>query len=242
MLCPCCGKQIALGASYCPCGARFIGQPLDDEPIQVTRLAPVATALLLMAVVACAIFVITKWAAFAITLTIWSSWRAVKLARRSPDWYGGYRTAVSALVISIICGGLAGGYGITRIPKYFDRLQTRQTAATHAAMYHVANVLEDYKRANGSYPRNEQDYKKVVADKHPSDYWNKSLKYQIRYPEAIADSSIVKTGLPLMNFELRSAGPDGKEGTADDIIMRDGAFFTSAEINKQPIVRNSSDR
>src|SRR5215216_529516 len=114
MLCPCCGKRIALGASDCCCGARFIGEPLDDEPIKVKRFGPVATALLLMVIVACAILTITKWAAFAIALIIWLSWRAMKLARRSPDWYGGYRTGMAALVIAIICGALAGGYGVTR--------------------------------------------------------------------------------------------------------------------------------
>jgi hypothetical protein len=80
-----------------------------------------------------------------------------------------------------------------------------------------------------------------MSETLPSDYWNKSLKYQ-SYTEAIADGSLVRMGLSFNNFELRSAGPDEKEGTEDDIIMRDGAFFTSAEIKKQPIVRNSSDR
>jgi hypothetical protein len=49
---------------------------------------------------------------------------------------------------------------------------------------------------------------------------------------------------PIQNstFELHSAGPDGIEGTDDDIIMRDGVFYTSAEIKKLPAVRTSSDR
>jgi hypothetical protein len=241
MLCPCCGKETALGARECGCGARFVGQPLDDEPIKVKRFGPVANALLLMLIVVGAMLLITKWAALAITAIIWASWRAVKLARREPDWYGGYRTAMAALVIAIIGNIIAGGYAVTRIPKYFDDLETRRIAATHSSMYHVASLLEDYKRAYGSYPRNLQEFKKVVAEALPADYWNKSIKYQ-SYTEAIADGSIVRTGLPFNNFELRSAGPDAKEGTDDDIIMRDGAFFTGAEIKKQPIVRNSSDR
>ena len=35
---------------------------------------------------------------------------------------------------------------------------------------------------------------------------------------------------------------DGKEGTDDDIIMRDGVCYTNAEIKKQPTIRTSSDR
>jgi hypothetical protein len=241
MLCPCCGKDIALAARECGCGARFVGRPLDDEPIKVKRFGPAATALLLMLTVAGAALAITKWAALAITVIIWAAWRAVKLARREPDWYGGYRTAVAALVVATVAGVIAGGYAVTRIPKYFDDLETRRIASTHSAMYHVAGLLEDYKRAYGSYPRNLQEFKKVVAETLPADYWNKSIKYQ-SYTEAIADGSIVRTGLPFNNFELRSAGPDEKEGTDDDIIMRDGEFFTSAEIKKQPIIRNSSAR
>lgn len=241
MLCPCCGKEIALGARECGCGARFVGQPLDDEPLKVKRFGPVATALLLMVAVVFATLIFTKWLAFAVILVVWASWRAVKVARRSPDWYGGYRTALATLVTAMIGGALAGGYGVTRIPKYFDELETRRVAATHAAMYHLASLLEDYKRVYGSYPRNLQEFKKVLVEPLPPDYWNKSIKYQ-SYTEAIADGSIVRTGLPFNNFELRSAGPDEKDGTDDDIIMRDGAFFTSAEIKKQPIVRNSSDR
>jgi hypothetical protein len=241
MLCPCCGKDITLDARECGCGARFVGQPLDDAPIKVKRFGPVATALLMMITVAGAILILTKWMAIAIIAIIWAARRAVKLARREPDWYGGYRTAMAALVIAMIGGAVAAGYGITRIPKYFDDLKTRQDAATFSAMHHVASLLEDYKRAYGSYPRNAKEYSKVVAETLPADYWNKSIKYQ-SYTEAIADGSIIRTGLPFNNFELRSAGPDEKEGTDDDIIMRDGTFFTSAEIKKQPIVRNSSDR
>ena len=241
MLCPCCGRETALGARECGCGARFVGQPLDDAPIKVKRFGPVATALLLMLSVAAAMLVITKWAAFAITLIIFASWRAAKLARREPDWYGGYRTAVAALVIAAVGGVVAGGYGITRISKYFDDLKTRRDAATYSAMYHVASLLEDYKYASGSYPRNLQEFKKVMGEALPPDYWNKSIKYE-SWTDGIADGSIVRTGLQFNNFELRSAGPDEKEGTDDDIVMRDGAFFTGAEIKKQPIVRNSSDR
>jgi hypothetical protein len=241
MLCPCCGKEITLSARECGCGARFVGQPLDEAPIKVKRFGPIATALLLMITVAGAILILTKWMAVAITAIIWASWRAAKLARREPDWYGGYRTAMASLVIAIVGGTIAGGYAVTRIPKYFDDLETRRIAATHSAMYHAASLLEEYKRASGSYPRNLQEFKKVVGETIPQDYWNKSIKYQ-GYTGAIADGSIIRTGLQFSNFELRSAGPDEKEGTDDDIVMRDGAFFTSAEIKKQPIVRNSSDR
>ena len=239
MLCPCCGDEIAQSARACGCGARFVGEPLDEAPIQVLRYGPLMNAILMLVVVTCATLLITKWLAFAGLLAIRSAWRALRLARREPGWYGGYTVAMAALVVAIVGGAIAGAYGITRIPKYFEGRQTRRVAATHAAMHHIAGLLEDYKRTYGSYPRDMQEIKKAIAESLPADYWNKSIKYQSD-TGAIADRSLVS--LPVNNFELRSAGLDGKEGTDDDIIMRDGLFVTNAEIQKQPIVRSSPGR
>jgi hypothetical protein len=36
---------------------------------------------------------------------------------------------------------------------------------------------------------------------------------------------------------LRSAGPDGAMGTVDDIVMKDGIFYTSADVVRNPLVR-----
>ena len=236
MLCPCCGGTILRVASVCDCGARFVGEPLDETPIQVQRLGPAMTAVALLMLVVAAAAVATKWLAFAAVLVIWAAWRAVRLALRNPQWYGGYKTAVTTLAITIVAGASLAAYGIAHIPQAWDNYLRRQTAATQAGMHHVANLLEEYKQTNSSYPKDAQEYRKVIGESLPADYLERSVKYQ-SYPGAIADRSVRTTVVTFSNFELRSAGADGIDGTDDDIIMRDGIFFTNAEIKKQPIAQ-----
>src|SRR5262245_37862197 len=112
MLCPCCGQEIKLGAPKCSCGARFVGAPLDDAPIQVKRFGPLMTAGLTLAVVAASALVITKWLAVTVLVAIRYALRAVRLARREPEWYGGLKVAVATLVVAIGAGIFAASYGI----------------------------------------------------------------------------------------------------------------------------------
>ena len=245
MDCPCCGVRITLGVDQCLCGAKFVGEPLDDAPLKVQRLGPAMTSVLLLATVVVVSLAFTKWLAFAGAVVLWSSWRAARLARRNPEWYGGYRTAATTLTVTILASTILGAYGISHIPIALENRRTRQIAATQALCYHVQILLEEYKRTYGSFPRNAQEYEKAIGKSLPMDYWEHSIKYQ-SYTDAIAEgtnpSSLGRTGLPSNNFELRSAGPDGKLGTDDDVIMRDGIFFTNSEVKKQPAGRISADR
>jgi len=147
--------------------------------------------------------------------------------------------------VTILASTILGAYGISHIPIALENRRTRQIAATQALCYHVQILLEEYKRTYGSFPRNAQEYEKAIGKSLPMDYWEHSIKYQ-SYTDAIAEgtnpSSLGRTGLPSNNFELRSAGPDGKLGTDDDVIMRDGIFFTNSEVKKQPAGRISADR
>jgi hypothetical protein len=245
MDCPCCGVSITLGVPQCKCGARFVGAPLDETPLKVQRLGPAMVSVVSLAIVVGISLAFTKWLAFAAVMVIWSSWRAVKLARKNPEWYGGYRTATATLTVTIIASAVLGAYGMSRIPIALENRRIRQIAATQALCYHVKVLLEDYKRTYRSYPKNAQEYEKAIGESLPMDYWEQSIKYQ-SYTDAIADgtnpASLGRTGLPFNNFELRSAGPDGKLGTDDDVIMVDGIFFQNSEVKKQPAVRISADR
>ncbi len=241
MLCPCCGKEMNLEATACACGARFIGAPLEEPPIKVQRLGPVMTAGLLFALVTVSALVFTYWLAFAGVLVLWRAVRAVRLARSEPDHFGGYRTAMAMLIVTVTVGSGALAYGISRVPRFLENRQIRKIAATRAEMYHIANMLEDHKRTYGSYPPNIQAIKTAAKEPLPTDYWQKSIKY-LSYTEAVVDASLQRTGIPLNNFELRSAGPDGVEGTDDDIIMRDGMFYTASELQGQPRARDTASR
>ncbi|MEK6320747.1 MAG: hypothetical protein AABN33_03580 [Acidobacteriota bacterium] len=236
MLCPCCGETVLCGAPQCGCGARFVGEPLDEAPIQVERLGPAMTCVALLALVVVAALVATKWLAFAAVLVMWSAWRALQLAKQDPGWYGGYKTAAATLSLTI-AGSLAlAAYGIAHVPQAFENYKLRQVAATQASIHHVASLLAEYQLAKGSYPLNAQEFKKVIGDSLATDYWDQSIKYQPRIGDR-ADRSIGMTGMPADNFELRSAGPDGIIGTDDDIVMRDGVLFTNSEVKNQPVVQ-----
>lgn len=238
MLCPCCGASILRGARECGCGARFVGEPLDETPIKVQRFGPAMTSVGMLLLLITAGLIVTKWLAFGAVLVMWFAWRAVKLAKRDPEWYGGYRTAVFTLAITIVGSVGLASYGIAHIPQAIDNFRMRRIAATEAAMYHVANQLEEYKRTFGSYPNTAQEFKKATGESLPADYWEQSLKYGGSTGEiAEQKESIARTGLPVNHFELRSAGPDGIIGTDDDIIMRDGMFFTNSEVKKQAVVQ-----
>ncbi|PYT05700.1 MAG: hypothetical protein DMF60_11105 [Acidobacteria bacterium] len=237
MLCPCCGGTILRQAVQCGCGARFVGQPLDEIPIKVQRLGPAMTSVALLALVVTASLVATKWLSFAAVVVIWSAWRAVRLARRDAEWYGGYKTAVATLSLTIAASAALAAYGIAHIPQALENYQLRQIAATEAAMHHVANLLEEYQLANGgAYPRTVQELKKETGESLPADYWDRSIKYESGFA-ARADRSIGNTPMSANNFELRSAGPDGIVGTDDDIVMRDGIIFTSSSVKNHSAVQ-----
>jgi hypothetical protein len=242
MLCPCCGGNLFRSAQDCGCGARFVGEPLDETPIKVQRLGPAMTSVALLALVVVAALVATKWLAFAAVLVIWSAWRAVRLARQDAEWYGGYKTAAATLAVTIMGSAGLAAYGIAHIPQALDNYRTRHIAATQSAMYHVANSLEEYKRTIGfgSYPKDAQDFKKAIGEALPADYWDQSIKYQSSIaPIAERRESSQAQLLSATNFELRSAGPDGIVGTDDDIVMRDGIIVASSEVKEQRVVQQS---
>src|SRR5262249_4878211 len=233
-------------ASECSCGARFVGEPLDETPIKVQRLGPAITSVALLAVVIAASVIATKWFALASVFVIWSASRAVKLAKHDSDWYGGYKTSLVTLSLTV-AGSLAmATYGIAHSPKALDNYRTRQIAATQASMHHIAGLLEDY-RVNvnhGAYP-SPQQFKAIMGGSLPTDYWDSSIKYEPKTdPVADKDLQISTLGLSrltpvlsITSFELRSAGPDGIIDTDDDIIMRDGIFFTNADLKKKKVVQ-----
>jgi hypothetical protein len=261
MLCPCCGNDIA-DTRQCSCGARFVGEPLGGLSVRVQRLGPVMIAIVLFVAVVGSSLIITKWLAFAGGLAIWQAWRAVRLARRDPIGYGGYRAAAATLIISLAAGAVAVGYGIAYIPRFLDNRRERQISATTANMYHILGILQEYRQKHGGLPPDLQALNKLSDQSLPSDYWDKRFKYQSwalaaetpltggagrinidrRGARSQAEEQTPLSGINFNNFELRSAGPDEKLGTDDDIIMRDGLVISAAEAAKQPIPSSTASR
>ena len=249
MLCPCCGSEMAVTARECSCGARMIGDPLDDTPINVRRLGPAMVSVAVLSAVVASSFVFTYWLAPAGALALVEAWRAMRLSRRQPDLYGGYRAAAAVFVVTGAALLLAGAYGPSRIPRVLEKRQMRPTAATQDAIFHWAGLLEEYKRknSNDSFPVTLQDFKKELNEALPTDYWGKPINYQ-SFPAPIAAAGMNNRSRPIRGikkydgFEIRSAGPDGKMGTADDIVMRDGVIITNPDVVKQPIPQDPAGR
>lgn len=236
MLCPCCGGKLLRNALQCGCGARFVGEPLDETPIKMQRLGPAMISVGLLALVVVLSLVATKWLAFGALVVMWSARRAVLLAKRDSEWYGGYKTAVATLTLTVVASIALASYGIAYIPKALENYDARQIAATEAAMHELAAMIEKYHLANNGYPKTAQEFKKDTGESLPNDYWEHSIKYE-RRNDRIADGSKEIAALEANNFELRSAGPDGIVGTDDDIVMRDGIILANPPVKNHTAVQ-----
>jgi hypothetical protein len=163
----------------------------------------------------------------------------MRLARRDPVGYGGFRIAATTMVVTLIAGTVSAGFAINYLPRFLANRAARPNAHTYSAMYNIAHALDDYKRKYGGYPKDTNSFIKETINQLPKDYWNNTIHYE--GSAAIAEVSVggrrrvgpaTVSGFPFDNFVLRSAGPDEKLGTDDDIVMRDGIFYTGAEVKR----------
>jgi general secretion pathway protein G len=128
---------------------------------------------------------------------------------------GGF-TLVELLMVLVILGILAG----LVLPKFTGRTeQARQTAAqTQIATFGTA--LDAFEVDTGTYPRGQDGLNQLIAQPGdvsgwrgpylksdiPNDPWGHPYIYE--YP-----GRLNPTG-----YDLRSIGPDGQPGTADDVV------------------------
>ncbi len=253
MLCPCCGNELAIEARECGCGARFVGAPLDEKPVKATikSYGQVMNAAGLFAAITAATFIFTKFFALGAIVIVWYTWRVMQRSRRQPELFGGYKVAATILVLTLVAGVAAIALTAAYIPKMIQRKKDRRVAATLASFYEVKRQLEEYSLTHGRYPIDAQEYARVTATALPADSWEHQIKYT-GYTERIASATTISSngsvrvpqnsGLSFNNFELRSNGPDEMPNTDDDIIMRDGIFYTAAELNNQITVKASAKK
>jgi general secretion pathway protein G len=123
-------------------------------------------------------------------------------------------TLIELLVVIVILGILAA----IVVPRITGRVDEARIEATKVQIKAIKDSLEQYKLDNGFYPTTEQGLRALVEkpdsppvptrwrqylDKLPKDAWGNDFIY-------------ISPGVQ-RPFELRSLGPDGKEGTEDDI-------------------------
>ena len=130
MLCPCCGSEMLLGAFDCRCGARFVGEPLGDPAVKLRQFGPAVTAVALLAIVVGAALLFTKFLAIAGLLVVWAARKAMRLAQRDPEGYGGYRTAAATLAVTLTAGAVSGGFAIASIPRLIKERKAKETASS----------------------------------------------------------------------------------------------------------------
>jgi general secretion pathway protein G len=123
-------------------------------------------------------------------------------------------TLIEILIVVVILGILAS----LVVPRLSGRTEeARKQAAKSDIEGGIALALDVYEADNGSYPTDlnalvqkpadAKDWKGPYLKKGlPKDPWGNSYVY--RFPGVHNDST----------YDLLSAGPDGKEGTADDIV------------------------
>jgi general secretion pathway protein G len=120
-------------------------------------------------------------------------------------------TLVEMLLVITIIGILAAMV----IPKMVGRSEQARKTAVQADISSIKTALDAFEVDNGYYPKNLQDllqqpsnaknWRGPYLDKFPQDPWANNYLYY--YPGKHNSGS----------YDLLSAGPDGKEGSEDDI-------------------------
>ena len=233
MLCPCCATRMQPGAIVCSCGARIVGDPLGGTPFRVRRYGPVMIAVGATTAVTTAALLFSSWLALAAVFPILLSNRAFRLAKRDPALYGGYRTAAGSLALCLIASFTLVSYAIVGISDFLEKREIRERAAEQARGLHVAGLLEQYRaQHDGSYPATLEPIREKDNGSLPAEFWSKMIRYEPQYGPIAARGGL--GSVQVSDFELRLAGPDGIMGTEDDIVMRDGIFYSNPDPIKAP--------
>ncbi|MFZ8860126.1 MAG: type II secretion system major pseudopilin GspG [Thermocrinis sp.] len=123
-------------------------------------------------------------------------------------------TLIELLVVIVILGILTA----IVVPRITGRVDQAKIEATKVQMRAIKDALEQYKLDNGFYPTTEQGLKALVEQPNTPPVPIRWRQYLDKVPKDAWDQDFIYVS-PGVNrpFELRSMGPDRKEGTEDDL-------------------------
>ncbi|AAC06691.1 type II secretion system major pseudopilin GspG [Aquifex aeolicus] len=127
-------------------------------------------------------------------------------------------TLIEVLVVLIILGLLAA----LIVPKLTGRVDEARIESTKLQLKAVKNALEQFKLDNGFYPTTEQGLKALVEKPTTPPEPKNWKQYMEKVPkDAWGNDFIYVSPAGNKPYELKSVGPDGIEGTEDDISVWD---------------------
>jgi general secretion pathway protein G len=123
-------------------------------------------------------------------------------------------TLIELMVVIVILGLLAALVA----PKFLKRGEEAKVTTTEVQMKNVEQALKLYKLHNSSYPTTEQGLKALV-EKPEEDPVPRNWKgpYMDKIPKDAWGNDFIYVSDDGKHFILISPGPDGEEGTEDDM-------------------------
>ena len=123
-------------------------------------------------------------------------------------------TLIELLVVIVILGILAA----IVVPRITGRVDEARIEATKVQIKAIKDSLEQYKLDNGFYPTTEQGLRALVEKPNSPPVPTRWRQYLDKLPKDAWGNDFIYISPGVQRpFELRSLGPDGREGTEDDI-------------------------
>ncbi len=123
-------------------------------------------------------------------------------------------TLIEILAVLIILGLLAA----LIVPNVIGSVDKSKIETTKVQMKAIKNALEQFKMDNGFYPTTQQGLKALVEKPTIPPIPKNWRQYMEKVPkDAWGNDYIYISPAPNKPYDLKSKGPDGIEGTQDDI-------------------------
>ena len=123
-------------------------------------------------------------------------------------------TLIEILAVLIILGLLAA----LIVPNIIGRVDQSKIETTKLQMKAIKSALDQFKMDNGFYPTTQQGLKALVEKPDIPPIPKNWHQYMEKVPkDAWGNDFIYISPAPNRPYDLKSKGPDGIEGTKDDI-------------------------